>query len=157
MNINHIILAITLHTTRITSHSKKLIDNVFSFFISVEITSCNITAATISYHLLQLLFFANILTKLSSQIFNFHERGWSTLNQDDFILDYFDKSWPELLRIDQQNVNLTMEFFFKQNEFHHGYSYIITNVNKYRLKFNIKPWITPALQKSISIKNNIRK
>lgn len=156
MNINHIILAITLHTTRITSHSKKLIDNVFSFFISVEITSCNITA-TISYHLLQLLFFANILTKLSSQKFNFHERGWSKLNQDDFILDYFDKSWPELLRIDQQNVNLTMEFFFKQNEFHHGYSYIITNVNKYRLKFNIKPWITPALQKSISIKNNIRK
>lgn len=156
MNINHIILAITLQATRITSHSKKLIDNVFSFFISVEITSCNITA-TISYHLLQLLFFANILTKLSSQKFNFHERGWSKLNQDDFILDYFDKSWPELLRIDQQNVNLTMEFFFKPNEFHHGYSYIITNVNKYRLKFNTKPWITPALQKSISIKNNIRK
>lgn len=114
MNINHIILAITLHTTRITSHSKKLIDNVFSFFISVEITSCNITAATISYHLLQLLFFANILTKLSSQKFNFHERGWSKLNQDDFILDYFDKSWPELLRIDQQNVNLTMEFFLNK-------------------------------------------
>lgn len=113
MNINHIILAITLQATRITSHSKKLIDNVFSFFISVEITSCNITA-TISYHLLQLLFFANILTKLSSQIFNFHERGWSTLNQDDFILDYFDKSWPELLRIDQQNVNLTMEFFLNK-------------------------------------------
>ena len=156
MNINHIILAITLQATRITSHSKKLIDNVFSFFISVEITSCNITA-TISYHLLQLLFFANILTKRSSQKFNFHERGWSKLNQDDFILDYFGKSWPELLRIDQQNVNLTMEFFFKQNEFHHGYSYIITNVNKYRLKFNTKPWITPALQKSISIKNNIRK
>ena len=156
MNINHIILAITLQATRITSHSKKLIDNVFSFFISVEITSCNITA-TISYHLLQLLFFSIFLTKLSSQKFNFHERGWSKLNQDDFILDYFDKSWPELLRIDQQNVNLTMEFFFKQNEFHHGYSYIITNVNKYRLKFNTKPWITPALQKSISIKNNIRK
>lgn len=156
MNINHIILAITLQATRITSHSKKLIDNVFSFFISVEITSCKITP-TMSYHLLQLLFFANILTKLSSQKFNFHERGWSKLNQDDFILDYFDKSLPELLRIDQQNVNLTMEFFFKQNEFHHGYSYIITNVNKYRLKFNTKPWITPALQKSISIKNNIRK
>ena len=156
MNINHIILAITLQPSRITSHSKNLIGNVFSFFISCEITSCNITA-TISYHLLQLLFFANILTKLSSQKFNFHERGWSKLNQDDFILDYFDKSLPELLRIDQQNVNLTMEFFFKQNEFHHGYSYIITNVNKYRLKFNTKPWITPALQKSISIKNNIRK
>ena len=54
------------------------------------------------------------MTKLSSQIFNFHERGWSTLNQDDFILDYFDKSWPELLRIDQQNVNLTMEFFLNK-------------------------------------------
>ena len=27
-------------------------------------------------------------------------------------------------------------------------------VNKYKLKFKIKPWITPAIQKSISVKNN---
>ena len=29
--------------------------------------------------------------------------------------------------------------------------------NKYKLKFKSKPWITPAIQKSISVKNNLLK
>ena len=33
----------------------------------------------------------------------------------------------------------------------------LKNVNKYKLKFKAKPWITPALQKSISFKNNLLK
>ena len=33
----------------------------------------------------------------------------------------------------------------------------LKKVNKYKPKFNTKPWITPALQKSISIKKNLRK
>ena len=33
----------------------------------------------------------------------------------------------------------------------------LRKVNKYKLKFKTKPWITPALQKSISIKNNLLK
>ena len=27
-------------------------------------------------------------------------------------------------------------------------------VNKYNLKFKIKPWITPVIQKSVSVKSN---
>ena len=49
-----------LHSTRITSHSKTLIDNIFSDFISPEIISGNITA-TISDHLPQFSFVPNIL------------------------------------------------------------------------------------------------
>ena len=33
----------------------------------------------------------------------------------------------------------------------------LKKVNKYKLKFKTKPWITPALQKSISIKNKLLK
>ena len=33
----------------------------------------------------------------------------------------------------------------------------LKKVNKYKLKFKTKPWITPALQKSVSIKNNLVK
>ena len=33
----------------------------------------------------------------------------------------------------------------------------LKKVNKYKLKFKAKPWIIPALQKSISIKNNLLK
>ena len=35
----------------------------------------------------------------------------SKFNQENFILDYFDKIWADLLHIDQQNVNLSMDSF----------------------------------------------
>ena len=33
----------------------------------------------------------------------------------------------------------------------------LKHVNKYKLKFKSKPWITPAIQKCISVKNNLLK
>ena len=62
-----------LHPTRITSHSKTLIDNIFSNFISLEIISGNITA-TIFDHLPQFLFVPNILSNPSTQKSNYYER-----------------------------------------------------------------------------------
>ena len=65
-----------LHHTRTTSHSKTLIDNIFSNLISHEIISGNITA-TISNHLPQFLFVPNIMSKTSTQRSNFYEKDWS--------------------------------------------------------------------------------
>ena len=33
----------------------------------------------------------------------------------------------------------------------------LKRVNEYKLNFKSKPWITPAIQKSISVKNNLLK
>ena len=33
----------------------------------------------------------------------------------------------------------------------------LKHVNKYKLKFKSKPWITPAIQECISVKNNLLK
>ena len=54
-----------LHPTRITSHSKTLIDNIFSNYISPERISGNITS-TISDHLPQFSFVPNILSNPST-------------------------------------------------------------------------------------------
>ena len=62
-----------LDPTRITSHSKSLVDNIFSNDIFQEIISGNITA-TISDHSNQLSFVSNILSNLSTPKSNFHER-----------------------------------------------------------------------------------
>ena len=99
-----------LHPTRITSHSKTLIDNIFSNYISHEIISGNITA-TISDHLPQFSFVPNILSNPSTQKSNFYERDRSKFKHKNFILDYFDKDWAHLLQIDQQNVNLSIDIF----------------------------------------------
>ena len=145
-----------LHPTRITSHSKTLIDNIFSNYISHEIISGNITA-TISDHLPQFSFVPNILSNPSTQKSNFYERDWSKFKQENFILGYFDKDWADLLQIDQQNVNLSMDIFLNNMESILDTHGPLKKVNKYKLKFKTKPWITPALQKSISFKNNLLK
>ena len=100
-----------LHPTRITSHSKTLIDNIFSNYISHEIISGNITA-TISAPLPQFPFVPNILSNFSTQKSNFYERDWSKFKQENFTPDYFDKDWVDLLQIAQQNFNLPMDTFF---------------------------------------------
>ena len=68
-----------LHPTRITSHSKTLIDNIFPNFISPEIIPGNITA-TISDHLPQFSFVPNIISN-PSQKSNYYERDWSKFNK----------------------------------------------------------------------------
>ena len=145
-----------LHPTRITSHSKTLMDNIFPNFISPEIISGNITATT-SDHLPQFSFVPNILSNPSTQKSTYYERYWSKFKQENFIFDYFDKDWTDLLQIDQQNVNLSMESFLNNINSILGAHAPLKKVNKHKLKFKRKPWITPALQKSIFNKNNLLK
>ena len=85
------------------------------------------------------------------------ERDWSKFNKQNFILDYIAKNLPEILELDQHNVNLSMDFYFDHinavSDIHVPYK----KVNKYKLRFKIKLWITPALQKSVSVKKFILK
>ena len=69
------IIPYILQPTRFTSHSKTLIDNIFSNILSSEIISGNLTG-TISDHLPQFLFAPNILSNPSYNRSNIFERDW---------------------------------------------------------------------------------
>ena len=142
-----------LHPTRITSHSKTLIDNIFSNYISHEIISGNITA-TISDHLPQFSFVPNILSNPSTQKSNYYERDWSKFKQENFILDYFDKDWADLLQYDQQNVNLSTDIFLNNMESILDTHAPFKKVNKYKLSLKqnpglLLPFRNPFLLKTI--------
>ena len=56
------------------------------------------------------------------------------------------------LKLDEQNVNYSTESFFNRiNSLLSNYA-PLKKINKYKLKFWSKPWITTGLQKSISVK-----
>ena len=63
----------------------------------------------------------------------------------------------DLLQIDQQNVNLSMDYFLNNINSILDAHAPLKKINKYKLKFKTKPWITPALQKSIFNKSNLLK
>ena len=84
------------------------------------------------------------------------ERDWSKFNKENLILDYFEKKLvknsptrsakcePIESYLDHANSVLDIHFPFKK-------------VNKYKLRFKIKPWIIPAFRKHISVKNSLLK
>ena len=77
-----------LQPTRITSHSKTLIDNIFTNITLPDSISGNLTA-TISDHLPQFLIVPNIFSNPPSNKSNIYERDWSKLDQKIFFLIIF--------------------------------------------------------------------
>ena len=86
---------------------------------------------------------------------NIYERDWSKFDRENFILDYFSVDWEDLLKIDELNAdNSTKMYLDKINMLLDTYA-PLKRINKYKLKFKSKPWITLGLQKSISVKNKL--
>ena len=145
-----------LQLTRITSHSNTLIDHIFSNVIDPDIISGNLTV-TISDHLPQLSIIPNMFGNISGNKSNIYERDWSKFDRENFILDYFSVDWEDLLKTDELNAdNSTRMYLDKINMLLDTYA-PLKRVNKYKMKFKSKPWITLGLQKSISVKNKLLK
>ena len=125
-------------------HSKTIIGNIFSNFVSPEIISGNITA-TISDYLPQFSFVPNILSNSSTQKSNYYETENFNLNKKTLYLTILIKIGLDLLQIDEQNVNLSMNSFLNSIDSILVVHASLKKVNKYKLKFKAKPWITPAL------------
>ena len=85
------------------SHSRTLIDNIFSNVISKDIISGNITA-TISDHLPQFLISPNTFADPPSNKSNVFERDRPNFDQENFVLYYFDIDWPNILKLDKKMV-----------------------------------------------------
>ena len=135
--------------TRITSQSKTLIDNIFPNYISQDIVSGNLTA-TISDDLPKFLIAPHIFSNVPNSKTNITECDWSKFNHEEFILDYYSEDWLYTLKLQNNIIDASFQNFFdSMNNIFDKHAPFIT---KNKLKFRTKPWITPALQKSIFFK-----
>ena len=147
-------IPLILQPTRITSHSNTVVDNIFSNVIEPDIISGNLTD-TISDHLPQFAIIPNIFGNISGNKYNIYERDWSKFDRENFILDNFSVDWEDLLKINKLNAdNSTKMYLDAINMLLDTYA-PLKRINKYKLKFKSKPWITLGLQKSISVKNKL--
>ena len=143
-------------TSQDTSHSRTLIDNIFSNVISNDIISGNIIAL-ISDHLPQFLISPNTFADPPSNKSNVFERDWSNFEQTNFVLDYFHIDWLTILKHDEKNVNSATNNFLDTINSALNKHAQLKKVNKYKLRFKNKPWITSGIQKSIYIENKLLK
>ena len=145
-----------IQPSRHTSYSRTLIDNIFSNVILKDIISGNI-AATISDHLPQFLISPNTFADSPSNKSNAFGRDWSHFDQGSFVLDYVDINWPNILKHDEKNVNSATNNFLDTINSALNKHAQLKKVNKYKLRFKNKPWITSGIQKSIYIENKLLK
>ena len=64
-----------------------------------------------------------------------------------FALANFDKDWSDVLQLDQQDVNLSIESFLDNMNSISDTHAPLKRIDKYNLKLNSKPWITTHCQK----------
>ena len=132
-----------------TSHSRTLIDNIFSNVVSKDI--CGNITATIFDHLPQFLLSPNTFANPPSNKSNVFEKHWSKFDQENFILDYFDTDWSNLLNLNEKNVDLsTNNFLNAMNSLLNKYA-PFKKISKYKLTFKAKPWIIYFLYIKINL------
>ena len=113
--------------------------------------------ATISDHLPQFSIIPNMFGNIPGNKSNIYKTDLSKFDREIFILDYLSVDWEDLLKFDELNAdNSTKTFLHKMNILLDTYA-PPKKVKKYKLEFKSKPWITLALQKSMSVKNNCLK
>ena len=106
MFLSHIV-----QPTRIKSHSKTLIDNIISNYIS-QYTVIEKLKAIISDHLPQFLIAPHFFSNLSNRKTNIFERDWSKFNHEEFILDYVSVDWLHTLKLQNNSIGASFQFFF---------------------------------------------
>ena len=117
-----------------------------------NIISGNVTAS-ISHHPPQFLVAPNIFCNASYPKSNNYERGWSRFDQENFVLDYFSVEWDNVLLSPNTNTEKSYKTFLEKFESLLDTYAPLKKISKNKFKFKGKPWITPGLQKSLSIKN----
>ena len=83
---------------------------MFSNYVSKEAVCGNLTS-TISDHFPQFLFIPSVFSDNPATKSNIFEQIWKNLNQAEFLMDYFDKDWSNMLNLKHGNVNVSMEKF----------------------------------------------
>ena len=79
----------------------------------------------------------------------------SNFGRDNFILDYFSIDWEDLFKVDELNAYNSAKMYLDKINMLLQTCAPLKRINKDKLKFKSKPWITLGLQKSISVKNKL--
>ena len=151
MYTNFLLPYITI-PTRVTTHSKTLIDNIFSNNIEDGLISGNIIT-TISDHYAQFLLQKNI--KIEKKEKNIFRHNFKNFNEDLFDYKLNQINWNAILEIDKKDIDTSFNnFFLTFNSLLQQHAPIKKLSNK-EIKTLRKPWITSGILKSINKKNKI--
>ena len=150
MMSNFLCPSITL-PTKINSARHTIIDNIFTNDITSDIISGNL-CVSISDHLPSFLLIPRgNQYNLPKQ--SIYRRDTKHFDRADFILDYFEVDWDELLHLNKNDVNFSLSSFLAKLEELLDKHLPWKKITKVELKRKAKPWITEELFHKIKLKS----
>ena len=148
---SNLILPQVILPTRVTEHSKTLIDNIFLSPTEAGTISGNI-CHSISDHLPQFCLFPSLTL---DEIINngpYYRKDWSKFKEIDFILEFLDIKWADIYRSNNYNPDLCFDAFNNKIKDLLERHIPTVELTKNQVKTQLKPWITPRILKSIEKK-----
>ena len=142
-----------LQPTRITDHSATLIDNIFLNTLDHFVISGNIVY-DLTDHLPNFLIFDKF-TSLPSNM-KLYKRDYSTLNYEKLVNDVQIINWSEVL-VSELDPSSMFHLFYDQISAIIDKHIPFKQITRKEVKLRSKPWITPAIKRSIQVKNKWQK
>lgn len=149
MTMSNSLIPLILRPTRITCHSKTVIDKIFGNFLDTPLTTGNFTRA-ISDHLAQFAVI-NPSTGNTKKVITKTIRDFKKFKKEDFFTEISNVDWDEIINIEKNNPNYSLDQFIKENvriSNKHAPEKKVTI--KHERKQKLKPWITTGIVNSIN-------
>ena len=145
-----------IQPTRITSHCKTLIDNIFSNMSNFsQGTSGNLTIA-LSDHLAQFLLI-ELDTIIKPPKTARYKRDIKNFDRENFLLDLLDIDWLERIDLRREDPNFSFQQFYNAiNSLIDKYM-PLRQMTKKEIKLQSKPWLTKQILDAIRERDSVYK
>ena len=155
MMSSHMLPTITI-PTKINHKKNTVIDNIFTNQLNPDMRSGNLSIA-ISDHLPSFFIIPKDNQNHAPKRQNLYTRKTKNFDRENFIYDYLDINWNEILQTNKNDVNTSLQIFLtKINELLDKYM-PLRKMTKSEYKRKFKPWITDQILEKISNKNKLLK
>ena len=137
-----------IHPTRITSHSKTLIDNIFSNSQNFSQGQSENLTISISDHLAQFLIIPLDIGNVPKKI-NLYKRDTKNFDRENSFLDLISIDWDAVLKLENENPNQSFnDYSITLNTLVDKYM-PLRKVTLKEIKQQYKPWIKKEMLSSI--------
>ena len=144
-----------IHPTRITPHTKTLIDNIFSNLPNFSQGKSGNITLTISDHLAQ---FLTIPLETGDTIpqKDYYKRDTKNFDRENFFLDLLSINWDEVIKLDLQDPNISFaEYYSTINNLIDKYM-PLQKMTRKEVKLMFKPWITSDIRKAMKERDSLK-
>ena len=145
-----------IHPTRITPHSKTLIDNIFSNVPNFSQGKSGNLTISISDHLAQFLIIPLDSGYVPRKTITY-KRDTKNFDRDNFFLDLISIEWANVLQLEKEDPNLSFKSYYSTINILIDKYMPLRKMTQKEIKLQYTPWITKDILQSIKIRENLYK